>query len=121
MELLTTEFCFRARSVSIDGKTIYDRYFYADVSRINTEHVLYHSNKEKNRISSESMRANPTGFISDAVEILIARQFGTTGLYDPFSCEYCKKPYAPKTKEIHGGFGVRLFEISKKDYDRISY
>jgi hypothetical protein len=121
IQLLTTEFCVRAHAVRIDGRTEYDRFFYADASDINTEHVLYHAQPKYNRISEESLNGDPIAFISDALKILIENQANGTGLYDPFSCCYCKESFSPSTPPLTQEFGIRLFEISKQDFEQISY
>lgn len=120
IELSTTEFCFRANSVFIDGKKNYDRYFYADLSNMNTEHILYHANKDKNRISIPTLKTNPIAFVSDAVRIIIEEKYGTTGLYDPFSAGFCKESHSPKSDPVFK-FGIKLFEITKEAYETISY
>jgi hypothetical protein len=120
IQLSSTEFCLRANSVFIDGKKNYDRYFYADLSEMNTEHVLYQANKKTSRISVSTLQDNPIAFVSDAVKIIIEESYGTTGLYDPFSCGYCKQSYLPRSEPILK-FGIKLFEITKRTYDNISY
>ncbi|MDQ8188642.1 hypothetical protein [Pelagicoccus sp. SDUM812002] len=120
IKLSSTEFCFRANSVFIDGKKNYEKFFYADLSEMNTEHILYQANKKTSRFSLTTLQDNPIAFVSDAVKIIIEENYGTTGLYDPFSSEYCKESYSPKSEPIVK-FGIKLFEITKGAYDKISY
>ena len=121
IQLLTTEFCIRAHSVRIDGRTLYDRYFYADVSDVNTEHVLYHARPDYNRISEDTLKTAPIAFISEALKIMIEKRYNSTSLYDPFDCGYCKESFSPSTPPISQEFGIQLFEISKQDFERIAY
>jgi hypothetical protein len=122
--LLTPHFCFRVCSVSFDGRTQFERYFYADTTHLNTEHVLYHADTRFNRISAETLGNNPIGFVGDAVQILIEKHYEHTGLYDPFSTGYCKEPFDSKgsgATQVCDEFGIQLFEISAQNYAQISY
>lgn len=121
IQLLTSEFCVRARAVKIDGKVVFDRYFHADVSALNTEHVLYHARPNYNRISEDCLSNDPIAFISDALKILIEKHCGSTGLCDPFDCSYCKESFSPNTDPLTKEFGIQLFEVSRAEFEKMSY
>lgn len=120
-EALDTDLCFRARLVEIDGTLVYDRCFYADVSKMHWDQLIERRNGDRNKDDVEGPLSFRLTIISDSVKAAIERKFGRDGFYAPFSSGYCKNKFHGKGTEIGGAYGIRIVEISLEDYEAIRY